>query len=62
MDNKDKNVEPTREMLRGRRHKLVYDIEQRFSSSTLNTRDLQLHRHNNKADRIAKKGGIDKKP
>ncbi|EEG54623.1 class I tRNA ligase family protein, partial [Enterocloster asparagiformis] len=60
MDNKDKNVEPTREMLR-ERHKLVYDIEQRFNQFSLNTVISGFMEHNNKLIEIAKKeGGIDK--
>ena len=36
MDNKDKDVKETKEMVK-LRHKLVFDIEQRFSQFSLNT-------------------------
>ena len=32
MDSKDKDIQPTKEMIK-LRHKLVYDIEQRFNQS-----------------------------
>ena len=36
MDSKDKDIQPTKEMIK-LRHKLVYDIEQRFNQFSLNT-------------------------
>ena len=60
MDNKDKDVEPTKEMLKIR-HKLVYDIEQRFEQFSLNTVISGFMEYNNKLIELAKKeGGIDK--
>ena len=60
MDNKDKDVEPTKEMLKIR-HKLVYDIEQRFEQFSLNTVISGFMEYNNKLIELAKKeGGVDK--
>ena len=57
---KDKEVEPTRDMLR-LRHKLVYDIEQRFNQFSLNTVISGFMEYNNKLLELAKKtDGIDK--
>ena len=56
---KDKEVEPTRDMLR-LRHKLVYDIEQRFNQFSLNTVISGFMEYNNKLLELAKKtDGID---
>ena len=60
MDNKDKDIEPSKEMLK-LRHKLVYDIEQRFNQFSLNTVVSGFMEYNNKLIDLAKKeGGIDK--
>ena len=60
MDSKDKEIEPTKEMIR-LRHKLVYDIEQRFNQFSLNTVISGFMEYNNKLIDLAKKeGGIDK--
>ena len=60
MDNKDKDVKETKEMVK-LRHKLVYDIEQRFSQFSLNTVISGFMEYNNKMIDLAKKeGGIDK--
>ena len=59
-DSKDKEIEQTREMIR-LRHKLVYDIEQRFNQFSLNTVISGFMEYNNKLIDLAKKeGGIDK--
>ena len=60
MDNKDKDVKETKEMVK-LRHKLVFDIEQRFSQFSLNTVVSGFMEYNNKLIELAKKeGGIDK--
>ena len=60
MDSKDKDVKPSKEMLR-LRHKLIFDIEQRFSQFNLNTVISGFMEYNNKFIELAKKeGGIDK--
>ncbi|KJJ71165.1 leucine--tRNA ligase [Clostridium sp. FS41] len=60
MDNKDKEIEATREMIK-LRHKLVYDIEYRFNQFSLNTVISGFMEYNNKMIDLAKKeGGIDK--
>ena len=60
MDQKDKDIKPTKEMLKIR-HKLVFDIEQRFDSFSLNTVISGFMEYNNKLIDLAKKeGGIDK--
>ena len=59
-DSKDKEIEPTKEMIR-LRHKLVYDIEQRFNQFSLNTVVSGFMEYNNKLIDLAKKeGGLDK--
>ena len=59
-DSKDKEIEPTKEMIR-LRHKLVYNIEQRFNQFSLNTVISGFMEYNNKLiDLAKKKGGIDK--
>ena len=60
MDSKDKDIQPDKEMLR-LRHKLVYDIEQRFNQFSLNTVVSGFMEYNNKLIDLAKTtGGIDK--
>lgn len=60
MDSKDKNVKETKEMVK-LRHKLIYDIEQRFEQFSLNTVISGFMEYNNKFIDLAKKeGGIDK--
>ena len=60
MDSKDKDIQPTKEMIK-LRHKLVYDIEQRFNQFSLNTVISGFMEYNNKLSELAKKeGGIDK--
>ena len=60
MDSKDKDVKETKEMIK-LRHKLVYDIEQRFNQFSLNTVISGFMEYNNKLMDLAKKeGGIDK--
>ena len=59
-DSKDKDIKETKEMVR-LRHKLVYDIEQRFNQFSLNTVVSGFMEYNNKLIDLAKKeGGIDK--
>ena len=59
-DSKDKKVAETKEMVR-LRHKLVFDIEQRFNQFSLNTVVSGFMEYNNKLIELAKKtGGIDK--
>jgi leucyl-tRNA synthetase len=59
MDGKDKNVAETKEMVK-LRHKLVYDIEQRFNQFSLNTVISGFMEYNNKLIELSKKtGGID---
>ena len=60
MDSKDKETEPTREMVR-LRNKLIFDIEQRFNQFNLNTVISGFMEYNNKFIELAKKtGGIDR--
>lgn len=60
MDNKDKDVKASKEMIK-LRHKLVYDIEYRFNQFSLNTVISGFMEYNNKLIELAKKeGGIDK--
>ena len=60
MDSKDKDIKETKEMVK-LRHKLVYDIEQRFDQFSLNTVVSGFMEYNNKLIDLAKKeGGIDK--
>ncbi len=59
-DNKDKDIQASREMIK-LRHKLVYDIEYRFNQFSLNTVISGFMEYNNKMIDLAKKeGGIDK--
>ena len=60
MDSKDRETEPTREMVR-LRNKLIFDIEQRFNQFNLNTVISGFMEYNNKFIELAKKtGGIDR--
>ncbi|MDD2973438.1 MAG: leucine--tRNA ligase [Lachnospiraceae bacterium] len=59
MDNKDKSVAATAEMVR-LRHKMVYDITQRLNNFSLNTVVSGFMEYNNKFIDMAKKEGIDK--
>ena len=59
MDNKDKAVTATPEMIR-LRHKMVYDITQRLNNFSLNTVVSGFMEYNNKFIDMAKKEGIDK--
>lgn len=60
MDNKDKDVKASKEMIK-LRHKLVYDIEYRFNQFSLNTVISGFMEYNNKFIELARKeGGIDK--
>ena len=60
MDNKDKDVKASKEMIK-LRHKLVYDIEYRFNQFSLNTVISGFMEYNNKLIELARKeGGIDK--
>ena len=59
-DSKDKDIEPTKEML-SVRHKLIRDITSRLEAFTLNTVVSGFMEHNNALIDIAKReGGIDK--
>ena len=59
MDSRGKNVKPSKEMVR-LRHKLIFDIEQRFNQFNLNTVISGFMEYNNKFMELAKKeGGID---
>ena len=59
MDNKDKTVEPTKEMIK-LRHRMVHTITQRLESFNLNTVISGFMEYNNKMIEMAKKEGIDK--
>ena len=60
MDNKDKNVAPTKNMLK-LRHKMIYDISTRLEQFSLNTVISGFMEYTNKLTDLAKKeGGIDK--
>ncbi len=59
-DSKDKDIKPTKEMIR-ERNKLIYDITSRLESFSLNTAVSGFMEHNNNLIEIAKKeGGVDK--
>ena len=59
-DSQDKDIAETKEMVR-LRHKLVFDIEQRFNQFSLNTVVSGFMEYNNKLIELAKKtGGVDK--
>jgi len=59
MENNEKNVKATAEMLRIR-HKMIHDITQRLNNFSLNTVVSGFMEANNKMIEIAKNGGIDK--
>lgn len=60
MDNKDKNIKSTPDMVKVR-HKMIYDITNRLETLSLNTVVSGFMEYNNKFYDIAKKeGGIDK--
>lgn len=60
MDNKDKNIKASKEMLRIR-HKMIHDISTRLENFSLNTVVSGFMEYNNKMLELAKKeGGIDK--
>ena len=59
LDNKDANIEPSKEMIRIR-HKMVYDITQRLETFSLNTVVSGFMEYTNKMIEMSKKGGIDK--
>ena len=60
MDNKDKDVPASKEMVKVR-HRMVHDITQRLESFSLNTVISKFMEHNNKMIDLAKEeGGIDK--
>ncbi len=60
MDNKDKDVKASKEMIK-LRHKLVYDIEYRFNQFSLNTVISGFMEYNNKLIELARKeSGIDR--
>ena len=60
MDNKDRIVAPTEEMIK-LRHRMVYDITSRLESFSLNTVVSGFMEYNNKMLELAKRvGGIDK--
>ncbi len=59
-DSKDKDIKPTKEMIR-ERNKLIYDITSRLESFSLNTAVSGFMEHNNNLIEIARKeGGVDK--
>ena len=60
MESKEKDVQPTKEMIK-LRHRMVYDITTRLESFSLNTVISGFMEYNNKFMEIVKKeGGIDK--
>lgn len=59
MDNKDRNIEADRELLRVRAN-LISDIEQRFNAFSLNTVIAGFMEYNNKLIELSKKSGVDK--
>ena len=59
MDNKDKNVEATKEMVKIR-NKMIHDISTRLESFSLNTVISGFMEYNNKMIDMAKNGGVDK--
>ena len=58
MDNKDKQVAETTELVK-LRHKLVYDITTRLDTFSLNTVVSGFMEYNNKLIELSKKGGVD---
>ncbi len=59
IDNKDKDVTPTKEMIKVR-NKMIYDITNRLEGFSLNTVVSGFMEYNNKMIDISKKEGIDK--
>lgn len=59
LENKDKNIEPTKEMIKVR-NKMVYDITTRLENFSLNTVVSGFMEYNNKMIDISKKSGLDK--
>ena len=59
MDNKDKNVAATKEMVK-LRHRMVHTVTQRLNSFSLNTVVSAFMEYNNKMIEMSKQGGIDK--
>jgi len=59
MENKDKTVEPTEELIRIR-HKMIYDISTRLNNFSLNTVVSGFMEYNNKLIDLAKTSGVDK--
>ena len=60
MESKEKDIQPTKEMIK-LRHRMVYDITTRLESFSLNTVISGFMEYNNKFIEMAKKeGGIDK--
>ena len=60
MESKEKDIQPTKEMIK-LRHRMVYDITTRLESFSLNTVISGFMEYNNKFIEVAKKeGGIDK--
>jgi leucyl-tRNA synthetase len=59
VENKDKNVKATEEMIKVR-HKMIYDITARLETFSLNTVVSGFMEYNNKLIDLAKNGGIDK--
>jgi len=60
LDNKDKSVKPTKEMIK-LRNKLIYDITTRLNNFSLNTVVSGFMEYNNQMIEMSKNGGIDKK-
>ena len=58
IDQKDKKVEPTKELIK-LRHKMIYDITTRLNNFSLNTVVSGFMEYNNKLIDMAKKGGVD---
>ena len=59
LDNKDKDIKATPELVKVR-HKLVHDITNRLNSFSLNTVISGFMEYNNKLMELSKKGGVDK--
>jgi leucyl-tRNA synthetase len=58
-ENKDKDVEPTKE-LEKLRNKMIYDITTRLEQFSLNTVISGFMEYNNKLVELTKKGGVDR--
>ena len=59
MENKDKGVKATPELIK-ERHRLIYDVTSRLESFSLNTAISAFMEHNNKLIALSKKGGVEK--